>query len=128
MINQVKIRGFRNRAGGRLWPNLTEHPLVKEAFVIAVGGDSHQRRALPDPEDEAFAQETYEEPQGEIEQSPASIYSDLLKIDRVSRRNSFFALGGSLFTGHPDDLTSESPRILFLYAFSFRYTNTVCPS
>ncbi|KAG0197481.1 hypothetical protein BGX33_000569, partial [Mortierella sp. NVP41] len=52
------------------------------------------RQALPEPTDEAFAREEYEEPQGEIEKALASIWADLLRLDRVSRHDSFFALGG----------------------------------
>ncbi|XP_031636060.1 uncharacterized protein LOC116348956, partial [Contarinia nasturtii] len=52
------------------------------------------RRALPAPDDEAFARQLYEEPQGETEEKLAAIWSDLLGIDRISRNDNFFALGG----------------------------------
>jgi hypothetical protein len=64
-----------------------------DAFPLNANGKL-DRRALPDPGDDAFARETYEEPQGEIEQALASIWSDLLNVDHVSRHDSFFALGG----------------------------------
>ncbi|KAG0201281.1 hypothetical protein BGX28_005833, partial [Mortierella sp. GBA30] len=52
------------------------------------------RRALPDPSDDDFAREAFEEPQGELETALASIWADLLHLERVSRNDSFFALGG----------------------------------
>ncbi|OAQ22233.1 hypothetical protein K457DRAFT_1882607 [Linnemannia elongata AG-77] len=52
------------------------------------------RRALPAPDDEAFARRTYESPQGEIETALARIWAELFKIEQISRHDSFFALGG----------------------------------
>ncbi|KAG0204168.1 hypothetical protein BGX28_003783 [Mortierella sp. GBA30] len=52
------------------------------------------RRALPDPSDNDFAREMFEEPQGELETALASIWADLLHLERVSRHDNFFALGG----------------------------------
>ncbi|KAG0204335.1 hypothetical protein BGX31_003183, partial [Mortierella sp. GBA43] len=64
-----------------------------DAFPLNANGKL-DRRALPYPGDEAFAREAYEEPQGEIEEALASIWSELLNVERVSRYDSFFALGG----------------------------------
>jgi hypothetical protein len=64
-----------------------------EAFPLNANGKLN-RRALPYPGDDAFAREAYEEPQGEIEEALASIWSELLNVERVSRYDSFFALGG----------------------------------
>ncbi|XP_055305078.1 uncharacterized protein LOC129569885, partial [Sitodiplosis mosellana] len=52
------------------------------------------RRALPAPDDKAFAHQQYEAPQGEMEEKLANIWRDLLSIDRISRLDNFFALGG----------------------------------
>ncbi|WP_262947619.1 non-ribosomal peptide synthetase [Xenorhabdus indica] len=52
------------------------------------------RRALPAPNQHAFARQVYEAPQGEIENALATIWSELLEIERISRHDSFFALGG----------------------------------
>lgn len=64
-----------------------------DAFPLTTNGKI-DRRALPEPSDDAFAREAYEEPQGEVESALASIWADLLGLDRVSRHDSFFALGG----------------------------------
>ncbi|KOY60399.1 gramicidin biosynthesis protein, partial [Photorhabdus heterorhabditis] len=52
------------------------------------------RRALPAPDNEAFARQSYETPQGETETTLATIWRELLGIEQISRHDSFFALGG----------------------------------
>ncbi len=52
------------------------------------------RQALPAPDDEAFARQSYEAPQSEIEIALAAIWAELLKVEKISRHDSFFALGG----------------------------------
>ncbi|MCG1043369.1 amino acid adenylation domain-containing protein [Mycetohabitans sp. B8] len=52
------------------------------------------RRALPAPDDNAFVHQAYEAPQGELECMLATIWAELLGVERVSRHDSFFALGG----------------------------------
>jgi acyl-coenzyme A synthetase/AMP-(fatty) acid ligase len=51
------------------------------------------RRALPAPE-VASAEERYEAPADETEQALAEIWAEVLRVDRVGRRDNFFALGG----------------------------------
>ncbi|MCP3463546.1 non-ribosomal peptide synthetase [Bradyrhizobium sp. CCGUVB23] len=52
------------------------------------------RKALPPPEDDAYAQAAYEAPRGEIETALAEIWAELLSVARVGRHDHFFALGG----------------------------------
>ncbi|MCG1056116.1 hypothetical protein KQH49_14785, partial [Mycetohabitans sp. B5] len=52
------------------------------------------RRALPAPDDAALAHQAYEAPQGELETTLATIWAELLGVERVGRHDSFFALGG----------------------------------
>jgi acyl carrier protein len=52
------------------------------------------RRALPIPEQVAYASREYEAPQGEVEEILASIWQTLLKVERVGRQDNFFELGG----------------------------------
>ncbi|WP_099336742.1 non-ribosomal peptide synthetase [Erwinia amylovora] len=52
------------------------------------------RRALPEPDDSAFARSAFAAPQGEVEQALAAIWQQLLNVERVSRFDNFFALGG----------------------------------
>ncbi len=52
------------------------------------------RKALPAPEDDAYAVRAYAPPQGETEAAVARIWSELLGIERIGRHDNFFALGG----------------------------------
>ncbi|ORX95053.1 acetyl-CoA synthetase-like protein, partial [Basidiobolus meristosporus CBS 931.73] len=52
------------------------------------------RKALPAPDNEAFAHHFHEEPHGEVETTMARIWSELLHLDVVSRHDNFFSLGG----------------------------------
>jgi amino acid adenylation domain-containing protein len=52
------------------------------------------RRALPAPDDEAYARSTYEAPQGAAEQALARIWNEVLKVERIGRHDNFFELGG----------------------------------
>ncbi|KAG0344279.1 hypothetical protein BG005_001922 [Podila minutissima] len=56
--------------------------------------DKLDRRAFPEPDSEAFVVQDYEAPQGEIENTLAAIWAELLKINRVGRHDNFFMLGG----------------------------------
>jgi amino acid adenylation domain-containing protein len=52
------------------------------------------RKALRAPGDDDFAREAYVAPQGPIEQAVATLWAELLELERVSRFDNFFALGG----------------------------------
>ncbi|TDC99561.1 condensation domain-containing protein, partial [Nonomuraea diastatica] len=43
---------------------------------------------------DAFARAGYEEPEGEIEQTIARVWAELLGVDQIGRHDDFFALGG----------------------------------
>jgi amino acid adenylation domain-containing protein len=52
------------------------------------------RKAFPDPDDNAYVSRDYEAPEGETEMVIAEIWADLLARQRVGRRDNFFDLGG----------------------------------
>ncbi|HEJ7203498.1 TPA: amino acid adenylation domain-containing protein [Serratia marcescens] len=52
------------------------------------------RRALPEPQEDAYVREVYAEPEGELETLLAGIWRELLGIERVGRHDNFFELGG----------------------------------
>jgi amino acid adenylation domain-containing protein/thioester reductase-like protein len=52
------------------------------------------RRALPAPEDEGYAQREFEAPQGPTETALAALWGDLLHTKAVGREDNFFDLGG----------------------------------
>ena len=52
------------------------------------------RKALPAPDGDAYAVRGYEAPLGEIEETLAGIWAEVLKVERVGRHDNFFELGG----------------------------------
>ncbi|MGL4094442.1 phosphopantetheine-binding protein, partial [Agrobacterium cavarae] len=52
------------------------------------------RDALPAPDGAAYASRGYVAPEGEVEQTIADIWADILRIDQVGRHDNFFELGG----------------------------------
>ncbi|MHB0772406.1 amino acid adenylation domain-containing protein [Bradyrhizobium sp. 5.13L] len=52
------------------------------------------RKALPAPEDDAFARRRFESPRGDVEQVVANVWAELLGVDRIGRNDHFFELGG----------------------------------
>ena len=64
-----------------------------ESLPLTVNGKL-DRKALPVPSGDAYASSQYEAPAGEIELALAEIWTELLKVDRVGRRDNFFSLGG----------------------------------
>jgi amino acid adenylation domain-containing protein len=64
-----------------------------EAYPLTPSGKV-DRGALPAPEGDAYARRVYEAPVGETERALAEIWSELLGVERVGRRDDFFELGG----------------------------------
>jgi amino acid adenylation domain-containing protein len=52
------------------------------------------RKALPDPEEQAYLTRGYEPPINETETMLAAIWAELLGLERVGRHDNFFELGG----------------------------------
>ena len=52
------------------------------------------RKALPAPEGDAYTRSVYEAPVGAVEEAIASIWSEVLGIERIGRHDNFFELGG----------------------------------
>jgi aryl carrier-like protein len=67
--------------------------VVLEALPLTPNGKV-DRRALPAPGDDAVIREVYVAPQTPTEEVLASIWCELLKLDRVGVHDNFFALGG----------------------------------
>ncbi|MGA8137182.1 MAG: amino acid adenylation domain-containing protein [Pseudomonas gingeri] len=73
--------------------------MVPSAFVVLdvlplTANGKLDRRALPEPGQDAYASRTYEAPQGPVEQVIATIWEQLLGLERVGRHDGFFELGG----------------------------------
>ncbi|MGY2377744.1 amino acid adenylation domain-containing protein [Pseudomonas sp. SDO524_S393] len=100
LVAYVIAEGELNAADLRdhLLLSLAEH-MVPAAFVqlerfpLTTNGKL-DRKALPAPDAEALARRSYEAPQGPVETAIATLWQDLLKLDRVGRHDHFFELGG----------------------------------
>uniref|UniRef100_UPI00210B8173 non-ribosomal peptide synthetase n=1 Tax=Massilia sp. YIM B04103 TaxID=2963106 RepID=UPI00210B8173 len=64
-----------------------------DALPLTLNGKI-DKRALPAPEDAAYARRGYEAPQGATETALARIWAELLQLERVGRQDHFFELGG----------------------------------
>jgi acyl-coenzyme A synthetase/AMP-(fatty) acid ligase/acyl carrier protein len=64
-----------------------------DAIPVTTNGKL-DRKALPAPETAALSAREYEAPQGEIEETVAAVWQELLKVPRVGRHDNFFELGG----------------------------------
>jgi len=67
--------------------------VVLPALPLTANGKL-DRKALPAPEGDAFAQRAYEAPHGETEEALAAIWAELLHLERVGRHDHFFDIGG----------------------------------
>ncbi|SHN30769.1 non-ribosomal peptide synthase domain TIGR01720/amino acid adenylation domain-containing protein [Pseudomonas asturiensis] len=68
------------------------HFVLLDALPLTANGKL-DRKALPAP-DASQLQSQYVAPEGEREQQLASIWADVLKVERVGRTDNFFELGG----------------------------------
>ncbi len=64
-----------------------------ERFALTPNGKI-DRKALPAPDDSAFATRSYVAPVTPIEIAVAQIWAELLQVEQVGMRDSFFELGG----------------------------------
>ncbi len=88
------VRGMREHLAARLPEYMVPAAfIVIDALPLTPNGKL-DRRALPEPDDDAFVQTRYEAPQGEIESTLAALWAELLGVERISRHDNFFALGG----------------------------------
>ncbi|MDD5275159.1 MAG: amino acid adenylation domain-containing protein [Methylovulum sp.] len=73
--------------------------MVPSAFVMLPGfpltpNGKLDRRALPAPDSSAVVNRCYEAPQGATETALATIWQELLGLERIGRHDNFFELGG----------------------------------
>ncbi|KAF9557299.1 hypothetical protein EC968_007703, partial [Mortierella alpina] len=88
------VRALRSHIEERLPGYMIPAAFVRLDAMPVTANGKVDRRALPEPQEDAFARQQYEAPRGETEQAIAAIWSELLGINQISRNDSFFALGG----------------------------------
>src|SRR5439155_8545529 len=72
---------------------LPSHFLMLDALPLSANGKV-DRRALPAPEPRGETQQPSAGPRSTVEQSLASIWSQVLRLPQVGIHDNFFALGG----------------------------------
>ncbi|WP_259645051.1 non-ribosomal peptide synthetase, partial [Pseudomonas cichorii] len=91
---QLGAQALRDELLGSLAEYMVPAAFVMlEAFPLTANGKL-DRRALPEPGAEAFASREYVAPQGPVEETLATLWAQLLKVERVGRFDHFFELGG----------------------------------
>ncbi|MCA3922397.1 amino acid adenylation domain-containing protein, partial [Burkholderia sp.] len=82
-----RVRQLREHLAARLPDYMVPAAfVVLDALPLTTNGKL-DRRALPEPDDDAFVQAQYEAPQGETERTLAALWSDLLGVERVGRHD-----------------------------------------
>jgi acyl-coenzyme A synthetase/AMP-(fatty) acid ligase len=90
----IDAEALRAHAANGLPAAMVPAAYVRLAAMPVSPNGKLDRKALPAPDGAAVAQQAYEAPEGAVEQRLAAIWAELLAVERVGRRDSFFALGG----------------------------------
>ncbi len=87
-------QALRERLGAQLPEYMVPAAFVALPAMPLTANGKIDRKALPEPGAQAYASQEYEAPVGEVETALAGIWSDVLGLPRIGRRDNFFALGG----------------------------------
>ncbi|SEI21614.1 amino acid adenylation domain-containing protein [Pseudomonas asplenii] len=79
---------------GRLPEYMVPSAYVQLDALPLTANGKLDRRALPAPDQEALLSREFEAPQGAVEVALATIWAQVLKVERVGRNDHFFELGG----------------------------------
>ncbi|HEX2077205.1 MAG TPA: amino acid adenylation domain-containing protein, partial [Longimicrobium sp.] len=90
----VDVEALRAHLGQRLPEHMVPAAYVHLDALPLTPNGKLDRKALPSPDGEAFVRHGYEAPVGEVEQALAEVWSEVLGVERVGRRDDFFELGG----------------------------------
>ena len=85
---------LRTYLAGWLPAYMVPTAIVRLERIPLTANGKLDRKALPAPGEKAYAQRSYEPPQGEMEEVLANLWQELLGIERVGRHANFFELGG----------------------------------
>ncbi|KAG9613472.1 hypothetical protein KCV01_g1173, partial [Aureobasidium melanogenum] len=90
----LDIAAVRKSLGGTLPPHMLPTAWVELPSLPLTPNGKVDRKALPVPSETGAGAAAYEAPEGEVEMTLASIWSELLRIERIGRHDRFFDLGG----------------------------------
>ena len=85
---------LRAHLAGRLPEYMVPSAYVRLEQMPLTPNGKVDRKVLPAPEGGAYAQRSYEPPQGETEEVLANLWQEVLGVERVGRHDHFFELGG----------------------------------
>src|SRR6185437_8904558 len=90
----VRADALRRNLSDLLPPYMVPSAYVRlDAFPLTPNGKLN-RSALPAPDLDAYVTAAYEPPRGAVEEDLATVWRELLGIERVGRDDNFFELGG----------------------------------
>jgi acyl-coenzyme A synthetase/AMP-(fatty) acid ligase/acyl carrier protein len=90
----VGAEQLRAHVEAKLPPYMVPAAYVRLERMPLTANGKLDRKALPGPDEAAYRVRGYEAPVGEMEQTLAGIWAEMLKVERVGRHDNFFALGG----------------------------------
>jgi amino acid adenylation domain-containing protein len=95
----IEARELRSHLSAQLPEYMVPAAFVQLGRMPLMVNGKLDRKALPAPEETAYAGRDYEAPLGDIETRLAEIWVDVLKVERVGRQDNFFELGGHSLLG-----------------------------
>ena len=123
--DEVGAEALRSHLAVRLPDYMVPAAYVRLSRLPLTPNGKLDRKALPAPDGEAYATRSYEAPQGEVEETLARIWSEVLGLERVGRHDNFFDLGGhSLLAVRVASRVTASLRIAISVADLF-YTHSL---
>ncbi|MDT3313478.1 amino acid adenylation domain-containing protein [Pseudomonas sp. rhizo66] len=93
-IESVEIGDLHQHLQARLPDTLVPAAYVRLDSLPLTAHGKLDRKALPEPDQDAWLSREYEAPQGPVETALAQIWADVLNIEQIGRHDNFFELGG----------------------------------
>ncbi|UWF47458.1 amino acid adenylation domain-containing protein [Pseudomonas sp. N3-W] len=93
-VQALEVGDLRARLLTQLPEYMVPAAFVKLPALPLTANGKLDRKALPEPDLDAVFTREYEAPQGEIETALAQVWTEVLHVERVGRRDHFFELGG----------------------------------
>ena len=89
---------LRSRLAAQLPDFMVPSAFVRLPAMPLTPNGKIDRKALPAPDDQSFIRRDYEAPVGEWETTLAQVWTEVLGLPRIGRRDHFFELGGHSLT------------------------------
>ncbi len=90
----LNIEALRSYLQAQLPDYMVPAAYVRLGSLPLTANGKLDRKALPEPDQEALLSRDYVAPLGEVETALAQLWAEVLKVERVGRHDHFFELGG----------------------------------